>query len=399
VRAADTPAVVSGERNIGFGRAREIVAEHVITTEPEGVVLAEAVGRRLANAVTARADHPSFTNSSMDGWAVSAGATPGRLAVVGESAAGIPFDGPLEPGTAIAISTGAPLPDGADAVVPHEQATQVGAILEISVRVRPGAYVRRQGDDLRTGDLVLPAGLRIAAHHLAAAAGAGRPELECARRPRVALLVSGYELIPVGQHLKPGEVWDIASAVMPALIRDAGSEVVLVRTVDDDRAATEQALSLALGAADLIITTGGISVGDHDHLRPALVGLGVEELFWGVRIRPGHPAWFGRLGPARVLGLPGNPVASVVCFWVFGRAVLGCADPWTTLPLAEDYTSPTTRADLIRCTEVADGLIPATHQASHHVTSLAAATHIAVVPEGGGEMQKGDHLAAVPLSG
>jgi molybdopterin molybdotransferase len=392
-------AGVSGEHDVGLDQARRIIAEHVIAMEPEDVALADAVGRRLAETVRARADHPSFTNSSMDGWAVAAQATPGRLQVVGESAAGVPYVGRLAGGAAIVISTGAPLPDGADAVVPREQAVQVGETLEVAQAVPPGAYVRRRGDDLRAGDTVLPRGLRLAPHHLAAAAGAGYPALVCDRRPRVALIVSGHELIPVGQDPGPGQVWDIASVVMPALIRQAGGEVVVVGTVDDERKATEDALSVALGAADLVVTTGGISVGDHDHFRPALARRGVEELFWGVRIRPGHPTWFGRLGDARVLGLPGNPVASVVCFWVFGRAVLGCAEAWTTLPLAVDYTSPTQRADLIRATLGPQGLVPASRQASHHVTSLADATHIAVVPEGGGQLRRGARLAAVPLAG
>ncbi len=390
---------MSGEHDIGFARAREIVTEHTITTGPEDVELASAVGRRLAVAVTARADHPPFTNSSMDGWALAAASTPGRLRVVGESAAGVPFAGRLGADEAVVISTGAPLPDGADAVVPRERAVQVDGALEVATAAASGAYIRRRGEDLRAGEVVLPAGLRIAPQHLAAAAGAGHPELRCARRPRVALIVSGRELVPVGQDPDPGQVWDIQSVVMPALIQQAGAELVAVGTVDDDRDATEDALSVALDAADLVVTTGGISVGPHDHLRPALRALGVHELFWGVRIRPGHPTWFGRLGDVRVLGLPGNPVASVVCFWVFGRAVLECADRWTTLPLATDYASPTTRADLIRGVLGPEGLVPASRQASHHVTSLAEATHIAVVPEGGEVLRKGARLAAVPLSG
>ncbi len=390
---------MSGERDIGFARARDIIADHVITTESESVALADAVGRRLAVAVTARADHPPFTNSSMDGWAVTAGATPGRVRVVGESAAGAPFDGRLDTGEAVVISTGALLPAGADAVVPREQGDQVGATLEVDHAVAPGTCVRRRGEDLRAGDVVLPAGRRIAAHHLAAAAGAGHPRLQCDRPPRVALIVSGHELVPVGQDPEPGQVWDIQSVVMPALIRQAGAEVVLVGTVDDEPDATAAALSVALGAADLIVATGGISVGPHDLFRPALSALGVEELFWGVRIRPGHPTWFGRLAQTRVLGLPGNPVASVVCFWVFGRELLGCADAWDTVRLAVDYVSPTARADLIRGTLGPDGLTPAARQASHNVTSLTEATHIAVVPEGGGALPKGARLAAVPLSG
>jgi len=390
---------VSAEHDIGLARAREIVAAHTITTGPEDVELADVVGRRLAVAVTARADHPPFTNSSMDGWALAAASTPGRLRIVGESAAGIPFSGRLGEGEAVLISTGASLPEGADAVVPRERAVQVDEALAVSAAASPEAYVRRRGEDLRAGDVVLPAGLRIAPQHLAAAAGAGHPELCCARRPRVALIVSGQELVPVGQDPEPGQVWDIQSVVMPALIRQAGAETVAVGTVDDDREATEEALSAALGVADLVVTTGGISVGPHDHFRPALEALGVQELFWGVRIRPGHPTWFGRRGGARVLGLPGNPVASVVCFWVFGRAVLGCDDRWTTVPLAADYASPTMRADLIRGALGPEGLVPASRQASHNVTSLAEATHIAVVPEGGDVLRKGARLAAVPLSG
>jgi len=390
---------VSGEHDIGLARARAIVAEHVVSTEPEDVGLAEAVGRRLAEPVTARADHPPFTNSSMDGWALLASATPGHLRIIGESAAGTPYDGHLGPDGAVAISTGAPLPDGADAVVPREQARQADGLLEVAHAVVPGACVRRRGEDLRTGDVVLRRGMRLAPHHLAAAAGAGHPAVRCDRRPRVALIVSGQELVPVGRDPGPGEVWDIQSIVMPALIRQAGGETIAIGTVDDERGATEDALAHALRAADLVVTTGGISVGAHDHVRPALAALGVQELFWGVRIRPGHPTWFGRRGPTRVLGLPGNPVASVVCFWVFGRALLGCADPWTTVPLAVDYASPTARADLIRGTLGPDGLVPASRQASHNVTSLAEATHIAVVPEGGGELRTGDRLAAIPLSG
>lgn len=389
---------MSGEHDIDLARAREIVAAHVIEPGPEDVPLGDAVGRRLAEPVRARADHPPFTNAAMDGWAVAARATPGRLQVVGESAAGAPYEGAVAPGTAVVISTGAALPDGADAVVPREQAIQAGATLEVAQPVAVGAYVRRRGDDLHAGDTILPRGLRVAAHHLGAAAGAGHPELVCDRRPRVAVIVSGDELIAVGQDPEPGQVWDIASVVMPAMVREAGGEVVLIGTVDDDPEATQEALSTGLGGADLVVTTGGISVGAHDHFRDALARLGVEELFAGIRIRPGHPTWFGRLGDVRVLGLPGNPVASVVCFCVFGRELLGCADRWTTLPLAVDYASPTQRADLIRGALGPDGFVPAARQASHNITSLAGATHIAVVPEGGGQLRKGARLAALPFA-
>jgi molybdopterin molybdotransferase len=305
----------------------------------------------------------------------------------------------LAAGCAVAISTGARLPDGADAVIPREDASELDGTLEIAQAIRPGAFVRLQGDDLRAGDLVLPRGLRIAPHHLAVAAGTGHADLCCVRRPRVALVVTGDELISVGEERRAGQIWDISSIVMPALIRGAGGEVLLTRTISDDPVETQRVLAEALEVADLVLTTGGVSVGDHDFLRPAFAQLGVDELFWGVRIRTGHPTWFGRRGATRVLALPGNPVAGVVCFWVFGRTLLGRDDTWTMLPLAVDYRTPTPRADLIRCVIGPDGLVPSARQASHQVTSLAGATHIALVPEGALALRKGDHIAAVALTG
>jgi molybdopterin molybdotransferase len=390
---------VGGERDITFERALALVREAAVDTGREHVPVAGAAGRRLAAEVRALADHPPFTNSAMDGFAVRAADTPGALRVHGESAAGRPWDGTVAAGTAARISTGAPLPDGADAVVPRERVEDLGDRVRVPVAVAPGAAVRRRGEDTAADDTVLPAGIRLAAHHLAAAAGAGHAALECVVRPRVALLVSGREVVPVGAPLGPGQVWDVNGSVLPALVRDAGAEVVHAGSVPDDAAATVGALADALDAADVVITTGGVSVGDHDHLRPALARLGVREDLWGVAIRPGHPLWLGRRGAQRVLALPGNPVSAVVCALVFGRPLLGCADVWSPLPLAVDYASPTPRTDLIRCTLTAAGLVPARRQASHDVTSLSAATHIAAVPAGGGVVPAGEAVPALPLPG
>jgi molybdopterin molybdotransferase len=390
---------VSLEQDISFARAMEIVRAQALVGDTEPVGLADAVGRTLAADVTARADHPPFDNSAMDGWALRASDASAPLQVLGESAAGAPYPHPLAPGAAVVISTGAPLPAGADAVVPREDAAQQDDVLEVAGPVAPGAFVRRRGEDVRRGDRVLPQGLRIAPHHLAVAAGTGHPELPCCSRPKVALIVSGQELIPIGAAPRPGQVWDIAGAVMPALIRAAGGAVVAAQTVPDDADATADALAGAIAVADLVVTTGGVSVGRHDHIRAALARLDATGLLWGVRIRPGHPMWFGRHGATRILALPGNPVASVVCFVVFGRVLMGGDDPWITLPLAEDYRSTTPRTDLIRCALGPDGLVPHLRQASHHVTSLQAATHIAMVPEGAGGLRKGDRVEAVALSG
>jgi len=389
---------VTGERGIGFQRALDLARSQAVRPGDEPVELRLAAGRVLAEDVRVLADHPPFTNSAMDGFAVRAADTPGALVVVGESAAGAPWPGELGQGQALRISTGAAVPDGADAIVQREAAVDEG--LRVTVpQALPGRFVRHRGEDARAGDPLLSRGARLGSHQLAAIAGAGHPFVSCVRRPRVAVLVSGGEVVPVGAPLAPGQVWDINGTVIPAMAVAAGAEVVLCDFVPDDHAATRAALAGALAVADVVFSTGGASVGDHDHLRPALAELGVEEVLWGVEIRPGHPLWLGRGGEVRVMALPGNPVSAVVCFHVFGRTLLGCDDAWTTLPLAVPYRSPTPRTDLIRCTLTADGLVPAARQASHDITSLAHATHIAAVPAGSGEIGAGDALPAVALAG
>ncbi|MFN8123650.1 MAG: molybdopterin molybdotransferase MoeA [Thermoleophilia bacterium] len=391
-------SVIAGERDITFERALELAREHAVRLGSEPVELRLAEGRTLAEDVHVLADHPPFTNSAMDGFAVRAADTPGLLRVVGESAAGEPWTGHLGPGQALRISTGAALPDGADAVVQREVVDDEGLQAQVP-QARPGQFVRGRGEDARAGDMLLSSGHRLAAHQLGAVAGAGHPFVSCVRRPRVAVLVSGGEVVPVGAPLLQGQVWDINGTAVPALAAAAGAEVVLCSYVPDDHAATRDALAEALASADVVFSTGGASVGDHDHLRPALADLGVREVFWGVEIRPGHPLWLGRGEDAVVMALPGNPVSAVVCFSVFGRPLLGCADRWSAAPLAVAYRSPTPRTDLIRCELTADGLVPAARQASHDITSLAAATHIAAVPAGAGEVAAGEALPAVALTG
>jgi molybdopterin molybdotransferase len=188
-------------------------------------------------------------------------------------------------------------------------------------------------------------------------------------------------------------------AVRAGLVAEAGGELVTCVTVPDDPTSTVDALATALDGADLVVTTGGVSVGTHDHVRPALAALEVEEVFWGVRIRPGHPTWLGRRGHTPVLALPGNPVASVVCFWVFGRPLLGCDDPWTAHRLGADYAIATPRTDLIRCTQGPDGLVPVDLQASHHISGLARASHLAAIDAGRGDLRKGESVGAVSLRG
>lgn len=386
------------ERDITFERALALVRAWALRQPPEMVPVREAVGRLLAEDVPMRSDHPAFDNSAMDGVAVRSHDTPGRLTVRGESRAGAPARERLGAGEAARISTGAEIPEGADAVVPRERVDDEGHAVTVP-EVAPGANVRRRGETARAGDVLLRTGTRVAAHHLGAIASAGHAAVVCRRRARAAVLVTGDEIVPVGEPLAAGEVWDVNGVALPPLLHAAGAEVVDVRGVADDRVATVAALERALEEADLVVTSGGVSVGDHDHVRPALEGLGVEEVFWGVGIRPGHPLYLGAREATRVLAVPGNPVAATVCLLVFGRPLLGCADVWTEVPLAAAYRPGTRRTDLIRCRVDAEGLHlhPARRQASHDVTSLAEATHIAAIPAGTEEWPAGRPVPAMPL--
>lgn len=385
------------ERNVAFARLLELARAGAVRTDPEIVALDDALGRILVEPVRARADHPRFDNSAMDGWALRAAETPGRFEVVGESAAGAPFAGLLLPRRAIRIATGAQMPPGADAVLPVERAHASGGVLDTD-HVDVGAHVRRAGEDLRAGGVVLPAGTRLGVHHLAAAAGSGAATLAVRRRPRVALLLTGDEVVPVAADPGPGQVWDISGHALPALLRAAGGEVVACIHVPDDRRRTEEAVASALDGADLVVTVGGVSVGAHDHVGPAIEASGATTQVVGARIRPGHPVRLARRDATPLLALPGNPVSAFVCLSILGRPLLGVHDAWGERTLAVDYRSPTARTDLIRCTETADGLVPAARQASHDISGLATATHIAVVPEGRGHVVAGEALVAVALA-
>jgi molybdopterin molybdotransferase len=333
----------------------------------------------------------------MDGWAVRSadGGAPRRP--MGESRAGAPWTGQVGAGEAIAISTGAVLPSGADAVVPVERAEQSGEHIEITGPVITGDHVRPAGGDIDADALLLPAGHRVAAHELATLAGAGVGDVACHARPRVALLSSGDEVRPAGELLSPGQVHDGNRPALAAQIPAAGGELVACEIVGDDRAATVEAVRRLGAQVDALITTGGVSVGPHDHLRPAFGAAGVERIFWGVRVRPGSPLWFGAGPDIVVLGLPGHTVSAVVGMHVFGRALLGADDGWgRRAPLALDYPRATPREELIRCRMGERGLEPLPRQASHAVTSLVADV-LARVPEGDTDLAAGTPLAWTPF--
>jgi molybdopterin molybdotransferase len=374
-----------------------LVLERVAPQPAEPVALDEALGRVLAADAIARHAVPPFDNSAMDGYALrsaDASAPPATLRIAGESRAGRPAASGPGPGEAVRISTGAQLPADADAVVALEDAAEDGDRVRLERSVASGAHVRRAGDDVAAGDRVVAAGTRLGAAELGVLASVGVAAPSCARRPALALLTTGDELVAAGRSLAPGQIHDATAHSLRALALGAGAEVVAVETLRDDPDATEAALAAALGA-DVVVVCGGVSVGRHDHVKDALARLGVEQLFWRVALKPGKPTWFGVADraadrPALVFGLPGNPVSAMVTFHVFVRPALRAAlglvprEPRLTATLAAPYAKVAGRVEYVRCRLERDagGLRawptrPA--QGSHVLTSMLGADGLAVL--------------------
>lgn len=299
----------------------------------ECVPLRQAVGRTLARDLDALRTQPPVAVSAMDGYAVRAcdlDKVPVRLTLVGESAAGRGFVGEVGPLEAVRIFTGAPVPAGADSVLIQENAGAENGTVTALEGVSPGQFVRTAGQDFRRGETLLKAGRRLGASDIALAAAMNHPALPCVRRPRVAILATGDELVAPGTEPGPAEIVASNSFALSALVEEAGGESLDLAIVRDDLDALQASFASAekLGA-DLLVTVGGASVGDHDLVRRALLARGMTLDFWRVAMRPGKPLMHGRLGSMQVLGLPGNPVSAIVCGILFVRPLVRalCGDP------------------------------------------------------------------------
>ena len=297
-------------------RARIIAA--LTPTAAETVPLALAAGRVLARPVVSRVTQPPADVSAMDGYAVRAadaglGAV---LRVVGEAPAGHPFDGAVGPGEVVRIFTGAFVPPGADAILLQEDATAAGAMVTVGEAVRQGRWIRPRGLDFAEGEAVLPAGRRLTARDIGLAAAANAPWLTVHRAPRIGILATGDEIALPGDPIPPGGIVSSNAHALAALIRAGGGDPLVLPIAPDDREAIAAAAAAARGC-DLLVTTGGASVGDHDLVQAALGPEGFALDFWQIAMRPGKPLIWGRLGTTPVLGLPGNPVSALVCGVVF----------------------------------------------------------------------------------
>ena len=400
---------MSGARLLTVEDARARMLEGLAPGAPEVVALADAVGRTLAEDVRAVRDQPPYDASAMDGWAVRgadlvAGAP---LRIQGESAAGRPFDAALAPGAAVRVFTGAAVPAGADTVVIQEEAERDGDGVRLAVAPGSSRHVRPRGGDFRAGDVLLDRGVRIDPWRIMLAACAGRGELAVAPRPRIAILSTGEEIVPAGAPAGPHQIFESNGPALAARAAAWGAAVRRLHPAADDEAVIAQAVRDV--DCDLLVTVGGASVGDHDLVKPALARLGLEIAVEGVRLRPGKPTWFGRLGDARrVLGLPGNPASALVCAELFLRPLLltwqgaDPAFPLRPVRLAEPLppTGPREHWMRARLETGADGVQFARvfpDQDSSLVAVFAAADALVRRPAGAAAMPAGALVEALGL--
>ena len=362
---------------------------------PEEMVPLDAAHHRvLARDVAALRTQPPQAMSAMDGYAVrsaDAAHVAARLKVIGEVAAGRPFDTSVGAGEAVRIFTGGVIPQGADAVIIQEDTVAEGGGITITEAARPGRHIRPAGVDFREGDVLLKGGMRLTDRDLSLAAGMNYPELAVRRRPKVAVLATGDELVMPGSTPGPGQIVYSNGYALRALARAEGAETVDLGIAADTVEATTEGIRRARDSgADILITTGGASVGDHDLVKQSLEAEGVTMAFWRIAMRPGKPMMHGRLGAMRVIGLPGNPVSSYVCGFLFLVPLIRCLSGRTdvhhaheTALLGRDVAANDLREDYLRARlELrSDGVLIATpvdHQDSSLLGNLAAAQALVI---------------------
>jgi molybdopterin molybdotransferase len=393
----------------------EEACERILATvrvlEPERVPILDGLGRVLAEPVYAPRDVPPLPNSAMDGYAVcgeDAARAPVRLRLIGEVAAGSVSRVRVEPGTALRIMTGAPIPDGADTVVRFEDTQQEGEWVELLEATPPGSNVRPAGEDVRAGQEVLSPGMVLRPQEIGMLATVGRTDVAVIRRPRVAVLATGDEVVPPGETPGPGQIWDANSYTVAAQVCQYGGVPLLLGIARDREELIRQGICAALAQqADLIITSGGVSVGDFDLVKQVMAVEG-QMHFWSINMKPGRPLAFGVVGGVPLLGLPGNPVSAMVSTELFARPAL------LKMQGFPDRPRPTVRARLrdpiprkdrrrhyvrVRLHETAAGLEAALtgDQGSGILSSLVAADGLAVIPEGVDHLDGGAEVEVLLL--
>ena len=406
---------MSGMISVEDALAR-VLASAESPLDEEQVALEAAHGRVLARDLAALRTQPPFANSAMDGYALRAADTAlasRSLTVIGESAAGRAFSGAVGPSQAIRIFTGAPMPEGADAIVVQEEVRREGDRIALMGRAATGDNLRPAGMDFRDGEALIPAGRRLTPRDVALAAAGNHADLPVRRRARVAILATGDELVAPGGALGPAQIIASNNFAVAGVVGACGGVPIDLGIAVDTIAALDQAIRRARDAeADVLVTLGGASVGDHDLVQRALVAAGMELGFWRIAMRPGKPLMHGRLGAMRVLGLPGNPTSSMVCAILFLRPLLralhgepnAAADPSEPGRLGADLPVNGPRQDYMRAmlSRGADGLPVATPSASQDsslVKTMARADGLIVRPPRAEAAKAGEACRIIAFEG
>ena len=383
------------------------ILARVETLPAEPVAVADASDRVSTDTVLSAVDVPSFRSSSMDGYAVRSADLPGSLTIVDRSAAGRPSGTTLGVGEAIEISTGAVVPDGADSVVPIERVDVAGETVTVPEPVPTRDNIREPGGDVRSGSVLLSPGDVLTPARLGALAACGIERVMTHRAPRVTVVVTGTELRPPGSALTRGQIFESNGIMLSAVLAASGAVVTRLAATEDTEEAHAASLEQAL-AADVVVTSGGVSVGPHDLVRRVQARLGVEEVFWGVAMRPGKPLAFGCRGRTLVFGLPGNPVSALVGALLFVRPALLAltghpdpAPPFRPGVLVASIPQRPERDDFVRArvTWGEEGALvdPIVGQESHMIAHTAAATGLAWIPRGPGSLPVGSRVRFLPL--
>jgi len=402
MRASTYPLVDADE-------AAALVLDHTRVLAVERVTLEECAGRVLAEDLIAPSALPAFPSSAVDGYAVRSSDAGRTLQVIGESAAGRPFAGPVAPGTAARVLTGGVVPDGADCVVMVEDVQVDGEVVTVPSPLRAGTNYHKVGDDVRAGDRVLSAGTQLGAAEIGVAAAIGQAMLPVGRRPRVALMSTGDELVEVGTRPGPGQIPDSNRWALLAALREAGADVTLLGIAPDEPDALRKLVVDALEKADVLVTSGGVSVGTHDLVKPLLESLGTVHV-GRVKLKPGKPFTFATLPHGKLaFGLPGFPVSSLVTFEVFVRPALRKLQGFSrlqrpTLPvrLAYDARATADRTEYQRVTLTREGpeLVAETtgSQSSSRLLSLAGAHALVRIAPGDLGIKAGTVVEAIILA-